>query len=259
MPAPALMVKDLTVTSGNRTLVHHAGFSVEAGERVALLGASGSGKSLTAGALAGELPAGFCLTGRVSYSGVEAARHGRPAGNTVAMIQQDPSTALNPLVPVGQQLVIPLRRAGRPRPEAQAEAARLLARVGMREPGQILKRYTGELSGGQIQRVCIAMALACRSPFLIADEPTTALDPVNQHRVLEALRSWGSEGRGLLFITHDLTAAATLCSRALVMESGRVVEEAPMTDLLRRPQHPYSQRLVEVAAGPFVRNLEAAA
>ena len=257
MPASALTVKNLTLTCGTRTLVHHDGFSVGGGERVALLGASGSGKSLTAAALAGDLPAGIRLTGSVDCGAMDAGRNGQRA--TVAVIQQDPATALNPLVPVGKQLTIPLRASGMRRPEAEAEAARLLARVGMRDAGQFLKRYTGELSGGQLQRVCIALALACRSTFLIADEPTTALDSVNQHKVLEALRSWGSDGRGLLFITHDLTAAAALCSRALVMEHGRIVEEARMTELLRSPQHPYSQRLVRAAAGPWGSDLDTAA
>lgn len=258
MPASALTVKDLTLTCGTRTLVHHDGFSVGRSERVALLGASGSGKSLTAAALAGDLPAGIRRTGSVDCGPVDTGGNGQRA-TTVAVIQQDPATALNPLVPVGKQLTIPLRRSGMRRPEAEAEAARLLARVGMPEPGKFLNRYTGELSGGQLQRVCIALALACRSTFLIADEPTTALDSVNRHKVLEALRSWGSDGPGLLFITHDLTAAAAVCSRALVMDHGRIVEEAPMAELLRSPQHPYSQRLVRAAAGPWGRDLDTAA
>jgi peptide/nickel transport system ATP-binding protein len=112
----------------------------------------------------------------------------------------------------------------------------------------LLARYSGELSGGQLQRVCIALALACHSTILIADEPTTALDAVTQRKVLATLGAWGAEGRSLLFITHDLTAAAALCARALVMEAGRIVEEAPMADLLRNPQHPYTRRLVRSAS-----------
>ena len=110
-----------------------------------------------------------------------------------------------------------------------------------------MRRYTGELSGGQLQRVCIALALACRTEVLVADEPTTALDAVTRHTVLSSLRAWVSEGRSLLFITHDLAAAAAVCSRALVMEGGHVVEDAPMAELLRNPRHAYTKRLVRAA------------
>ena len=207
---------------------------------------------------------------------------------------------LNPLVPVGKQLAMPLRRtaertsetgrseAGRPeagspglrgrstlgrvgfgrlglgrlgldrlgldgrrlsRRDAYAEAGRLLERAGLDDAARILPRYTGELSGGQLQRVCIALALACGSPVLVADEPTTALDAVTRLKVLDTLRTWGTEGRSLLFITHDLAAAASLCSRALVMAEGRIVEDTTMQELLRNPQHPYARRLVQAAQG----------
>jgi peptide/nickel transport system ATP-binding protein len=181
--------------------------------------------------------------------GKTAAGRTIPGAANAALIRQDPQTSLNPLVPVGKQLLIPLRRAGLGRTDAQTQAAWFLARAGIEEPAAILPRYTGELSGGQLQRVCIALALACRSKVLVADEPTTALDSVTQLKVLAALRTWGAEGRSLLFITHDLSAAASLCSRALVMEGGRIVEEAPMAELLRNPRHAYTRRLVRAAAG----------
>ena len=135
------------------------------------------------------------------------------------------------------------------RRDAYAEAARLLERAGLDDAARILPRYTGELSGGQLQRVCIALALACGSPVLVADEPTTALDAVTRLKVLDTLRTWGTEGRSLLFITHDLAAAASLCSRALVMAEGRIVEDTTMQELLRNPQHPYARRLVQAAQG----------
>jgi ABC-type dipeptide/oligopeptide/nickel transport system ATPase component len=162
------------------------------------------------------------------------------------LISQDPQTSLNPLVPVGKQLMIPLQR-GLSRTEARREAALLLARAGLGEPKEIMRRYTGELSGGQLQRVCIALALACRTEVLVADEPTTALDAVTTQTVLASLRTWVSEGRSLLFITHNLAAAAAVCSRALVMEDGHVVEDAPMAELLRNPRHAYTKRLVRAA------------
>lgn len=242
MPAPALSVTDLALSLGTRRLVHPLTFSVEAGECVALLGASGSGKSLTASALAGSLPDGITATGTITFA------PGTPGPTRAAFISQDPATALNPLVPVGRQLAIPLLAAGSSRAEARTEAARLLSQAGIGETARILPCYTGQLSGGQLQRVCIALALACGSPVLVADEPTTALDAVTQLKVLETLRGWGADGRSLLFITHDLTAAAALCTRAIVMEAGRIVEQAPMAELLQDPQHPYTRRLVTAAA-----------
>jgi peptide/nickel transport system ATP-binding protein len=240
MPAPALSVTDLALSIGGRQLVHPLTFSVGAGERVALLGASGSGKSLTAAALAGSLPDGISASGSITFAAGSGRGH-------AALIRQDPAPALNPLVPVGKQIAIPLRIAGLSRAEAVAEAGRFLARAGIGEPARILSRYTGQLSGGQLQRICIALALACGSSVLVADEPTTALDAVTQLKVLATLRAWGAEGRSLLFITHDLSAAASLCTRALVMEAGRIVEQAPMAELLRNPQHPYTRRLVQAA------------
>ena len=240
MPAPALSVTDLALSIGGRQLVHPLSFSVGAGERVALLGASGSGKSLTAAALAGSLPDGISASGSVTFAAGPGRGH-------AALIGQDPATSLNPLVSVGKQIAIPLRKAGLSRAEARAEAGRLLAQAGIGEPARILPRYTGQLSGGQLQRICIALALACGSSVLVADEPTTALDAVTQLKVLATLRAWEAEGRCLLFITHDLTAAASLCTRALVMEAGQIVEQAPMGELLRSPQHSYTRRLVHAA------------
>jgi peptide/nickel transport system ATP-binding protein len=265
MPAPALSVKNLALTHAGHQLIHPLTFSVQPGECVALLGASGSGKTLTAAALTGTVPAGITASGQVSFGGGSGVAGrtmgGRSMGGrtkasravagtaNAALIRQDPQVSLNPLVPVGKQLLIPLRRAGLHRTDAWTQAARFLAQAGIEEPAAILPRYTGELSGGQLQRVCIALALACGSPVLVADEPTTALDAVTRRKVLAALRTWGAEGRSLLFITHDLAAAAALCSRALVMEAGRLVEEAPMAELLRNPRHPYTHRLVKAAAG----------
>ena len=297
MLAPALSVTNLALSSGGVQLVHPATFAIGAGERVALVGASGSGKSLTAAALAGTVPAGVTVAGDITFA---PAVQAGPGARNAALIRQDPSTMLNPLVPVGKQLTMPLRRAagrtsetgrseaGRPeagspglrgrstlgrvgfgrlglgrlgldrlglegrrlsRRDAYAEAGRLLERAGLDDAARILPRYTGELSGGQLQRVCIALALACGSPVLVADEPTTALDAVTRLKVLDTLRTWGTEGRSLLFITHDLAAAASLCSRALVMAEGRIVEDTTMQELLRNPQHPYARRLVQAAQG----------
>ncbi|MFF1251888.1 ATP-binding cassette domain-containing protein [Pseudarthrobacter sp. NPDC058329] len=265
MPAPVLSVNNLALTSAGRQLVHPLSFSIQHGECVALLGGSGSGKSLTAAALTGTVPEGMTVSGEISFATRPAVADRTAAGRTVAgwtaagrtaaapsnaaLIHQDPQTSLNPLVPLGKQLLIPLRKAGLSRADALNQAARFLAQAGIEEPAVVLPRYTGELSGGQLQRVCVALALACGSTVLVADEPTTALDAVTRLKVLTALRAWGTKGRGLLFITHDLIAAASLCSRALVIEDGRIVEKATMDELLRNPRHPFTRRLIRSSAG----------
>lgn len=258
MPAPALSATELALCTGGRYLVHPLTFAIAQGERVALLGASGSGKSLTAAALAGMAPEGTTVAGEVSFPSAGTL----PGAGTACLIRQNPASALNPLVPVGRQLALPLLRAGLNRREARAQAVRFLVRAGIDTPEHILPRYTGELSGGQLQRICIALALACGSTVLVADEPTTALDPVARLRVLATLRGWSSEGRSLLFITHDLAAAASLCTRAMVMAEGRIVEDVPMHELLHNPQHPYARLLVQAghaATLPFSSAAAAAA
>ncbi|HKU29231.1 MAG TPA: ATP-binding cassette domain-containing protein [Arthrobacter sp.] len=254
----ALLVHELSVSLRGRALVDKVSFTIAPGESLALLGASGSGKSLTAAALAGHLPAGMHATGRLEIDGKERdLGERRIAGTGVAAIHQDPLKALNPLVRLGKQLGIPLRSAGLTPRDARSEAARLLLSVGLQDTGRILSSFSGELSGGQLQRVCIALALACRSRVLVADEPTTALDVVSQSAVLDALSGFtgssaaGSSSAGsssaMLFITHDLAVASALCTRALVMESGRIVDEGSMESLLRHPRHDYTKRLVEAA------------
>ncbi|MBT2596300.1 ATP-binding cassette domain-containing protein [Arthrobacter sp. ISL-72] len=269
---PALLVQDLTVSLHGRHLVNGLNFELAPGENVALLGASGSGKSLTAAAVLGALPASMTIGGRLQVNGTTVPLTGRrpaptrPApsspgsGNTgstdhgsgrLAAIHQDPITALNPLVALGKQLTIPLRRAGFSASEARCQAAALLAAVGINDTARTLSSYSGELSGGELQRICIALALACRPSVLVADEPTTALDVVSQAKVLDVLAGPTASAQAILFITHDLAAAQVLCSRALVMFDGRIVEEGTMDTLLSRPQHHYTARLVEAACQGF--------
>ncbi len=245
----ALFVRDLTVSLQRRRLVDGVSFRVAAGERVALLGASGSGKSLTASAVLGQLPDGMSVDGSMQVNGRDTrlGRRGLERRGEFAAVHQDPATALNPMVRLGYQLAFPLLKAGLSRAEARKRAAELLTSVGILNPERVLSGYSGELSGGQLQRVCIALALAARFTVLIADEPTTALDVVSQAKVLEALRRGTGSTGAMLFITHDLAVAASLCTRALVMHSGRIVEEAGMDQLLASPKHSYTRQLVEAA------------
>ncbi|MDV8149762.1 ABC transporter ATP-binding protein [Arthrobacter sp. B10-11] len=250
---PALTVRGLTVALHGRPLVDGLTFDLAPGEKVALLGASGSGKSLTAAAVLGALPATMDASGELQLDGRALPLMRKGVGSAVraargiAAVHQDPTTALNPLVPLGKQLAIPLRREGHPASAARELAAGLLAAVGIADPVRVLAGYSGELSGGELQRVCIALALACCPRVLVADEPTTALDMVNQAKVLDVLAQPSAQGHATLFITHDLAVAQVLCSRALVLCAGRIVEQGPLDTLLSRPAHPYTARLVEAA------------
>jgi peptide/nickel transport system ATP-binding protein len=252
---PALEVQRLSITAGADRLVHDLSFQVAPGERVALLGASGSGKSLTAAAVLGSLAPDFTVCGEISLFGsAQTTDTARGRGGSVAAVYQDSLSALNPLVTVGGQLVAVLRAQSRRAEltvatrDARSTVATLLESVGIDDPQRTMRVYPAELSGGQRQRVCIALALLCRARLLIADEPTTALDVVNQARVVEVLRDYVRvSAAAILFITHDLAVAASLCDRALVLECGRLVESATMVDLIGRPQHPYTRALVAAA------------
>ncbi|GAB3258653.1 ABC transporter ATP-binding protein [Alteromonas gracilis] len=214
MPAASLSLSRLRVDLHGRRLLHDLDLEVPAGERVALLGRSGSGKSLTAAAITGTLPAYAVVGGRVEIGG----------GGAAALVGQDSLFALHPQVGVGVQIARPLRSRGID-PDVGVRQALLDVDLSPDLAG----RLPAELSGGQRQRVCIALARAVDAPVLVADEPTTALDLLTQRRVLDAL---DRERSTLLLITHDVAVAAELCSRAVVLEAGRLVDDLPMTDLL---------------------------
>ena len=256
---PLLAVEDLSTafdTEGGRvTVVDRVSFEIDAGETLGLVGESGCGKSVTALSIMGLLPkpAGRTVGGSISFRGedlgaVPVERLQQIRGNRIAMVFQEPMTALNPVQRVGRQLTeaYTLHAPGANADEAKGRALELLDQVGIPVPERRLTEYPHQLSGGMRQRVMIAMALASRPDLLIADEPTTALDVTIQAQILELLRDLQREtGLAILFITHDLGVIAELCSRVVVMYAGRIAEQASATALFANPRHPYTQGLLK--------------
>ncbi|MBA4864541.1 ABC transporter ATP-binding protein [Streptomyces sp. PSKA54] len=239
-----LTIDQLTVEvpGAARPLLGDVSLRIAEGEVVGLVGESGSGKSTTAKAALGLLPTGATASGTVrvegadvlSLTGEDLRRH---RARTVAMVHQDPRAALNPVRRIGDFLLE--RGAGR------NQAVDLLAAVGLSEPERRMRQRPHELSGGMLQRVVIAGALAARPRLLLADEATSALDVTTQAEILALLRTLRAEhGAGLLFITHDLHLAAAYCDRVYVMYAGRVVEERTAQALFADPAHPYTRGLL---------------
>ena len=254
-PAPLLEVDDLSVQFVSReatvNAVSGASFSLRAGEVLCLLGESGSGKSVTLRALMRLLPNRARVGGRVSVAGKDVlALHGRALqsyrGGDVAMVFQEPMTALDPVYTIGQHLTEMIRQhKGGSRTAARARAIELLDLVKIPGAARRVDAYPHELSGGLRQRAMIAIALSCGPRLLLADEPTTALDATVQIQVLILLRRLQQElGMGTIFVTHDLGVAAEIADRVAVMYAGRVVEEGPVGNVLRAPAHPYTAGLL---------------
>ncbi|MEE1824812.1 ABC transporter ATP-binding protein [Streptomyces sp. BE20] len=254
-----LRVRDLTVTfgpgagtAGAVTAVDGVGFELAAGDTLGLVGESGSGKSTTALALLRMLPAGGRITGgSVELAGQDLAALPEPAlralrGRRIAMIFQDPMSSLNPVLTVGRQLDEALRAHGTAdRAERSTRAVELLDLVGIPGAADRLRDHPHQFSGGQRQRIMIALALANDAEVLVADEPTTALDPTVQQQILRLLTRINREtGTALVVISHDLGVIAQTCRRLLVMRHGRVVESGETSDVLGAPQHPYTKQLL---------------
>ena len=266
-----IVLRSLVVRSGATTLVDDVDLHLAPGSRTALVGASGAGKSLTCAALAGTLPAGLEVTGSLTVApdgadpdhdsrassdpadqasgvnllGLPAAM--RPRSCRIALVSQDHSTALHPLIAVGRQIALASQAAGRTPDEAQQRATDYLYAVGLDE--SFADRVPGRLSGGQRQRVSLALALAAEPALMIADEPTTALDVVARAEILELLTSLTSlpEAPALLLITHDLPAAA-ICENVVVLHAGAVIERGPAARVLARPEHPVTVAMCDAAA-----------
>jgi peptide/nickel transport system ATP-binding protein len=251
---PLLEVNELRVTlqtsRGAADALRGISFSVERGETVGLIGESGCGKSMTALAIMGLLPQGARVSGSVCFDGRELVGLDDEAmcalrGDRMAMVFQEPMTALNPLHTIGAQVAEPLRlHRGMGHEAARAEALRLLERVHLPQAAQRLDAYPHQLSGGQRQRVTIAMALACGPDVLIADEPTTALDVTIQGEILDLVGELvRGSGMALLLISHDLGVMAGNVARMLVMYGGTVVESGPTASVFEHLAHPYTRGL----------------
>ncbi|MEV0535774.1 ABC transporter ATP-binding protein [Kitasatospora sp. NPDC050463] len=233
-----------------RPILDGVSLRVAAGETVGLVGESGSGKSVACRSILGLLPERATTTGRVRVSGRDVLTMDRSGlrdlrARQVAMVFQDPRASVNPLRRVGDFLTEGLRAAGTPAEQATARAEELLDAVGIRDPRGALRRYPHQFSGGMLQRVVIAAALAGRPSLLLADEPTTALDVTTQAEVIAILtRLQAERGTGMLFVTHDLELASAICDRVYVMYAGRIVETRSASDLFERPRHPYTAGLL---------------
>ncbi|TQM46001.1 ABC transporter ATP-binding protein [Pseudonocardia cypriaca] len=254
-PAPLLSVEDLRVqfrtATGVITPVDGLSFEIAPGETLAVLGESGSGKSVTAQAVMGLLQAGRITGGRIVYDGVDlltrpAADVRRLRGSEMAMVFQDPLSSLNPVFRVGTQIGEMFRRhRGASRREAKAAAVDLMKRVGIPDAAKRVDDYPHQFSGGMRQRVMIAMAIALDPRLLIADEPTTALDVTVQAQVMALLASLQQEyGMALVLITHDLGVVADVADRMLLMYAGRAAETGPIREVYERPAHPYAAGLM---------------
>lgn len=233
---PILEVEALTLASkSNPMLVRDVSFSLAKGETLGLVGESGSGKSLTLRAILGLLPRGIQQTGGQIKSMASSA-----------MVFQDPRGALDPLCPVVKQLTeVICFRQRLSRRAARKAALELLEMLGLPASLQEKDRYPSQLSGGQCQRVVIALALACKPGILLCDEPTTALDVTVQQQIIETITSLQQElGFAMVFVTHNLAVAAAMCSRLCVMKQGQVVEQGDTLNLLQYPQDAYTQMLI---------------
>ena len=252
-----LQVRDLAIdfrsAGGWQRVIDRVSFDIQPGEIVGIVGESGSGKTVTCRSLIQLLPPQQTrLSGQVQFAGknlleLDEAALSQIRGEQIAMIFQNPSSHLDPLMQVGEQIAEALIvHRGMTRSQARSQAIQLLDHVGIAKPQRNSRAYPHQFSGGMRQRVMIAAALACKPGLLIADEPTTALDVTVQARVLDLLRQLRDEdGLTIILVSHDLGVIATLCDRVIVMYQGRIVETAPTRELLLRPREAYTRQLIQ--------------
>ncbi len=258
MGAPLLSVQNLQVefrtAAGVARALDGVSFDVRAGETLAVLGESGSGKSVTAQAIMALLPRaiGSIVGGSILYHGIDLAQ--RPihevrklCATDIAMVFQDPLSSLNPVFRIGYQLAEPFRRRlGMGKKQAWAKALELLKRVGIPDAETRISDFPHQFSGGQRQRIMIAMAIALEPKLLIADEPTTALDATVQKQIMTLLADLQAEtGMAMILISHDLGVVAQVAERVAIMYAGRIVESGPIRDTYDYPAHPYTRGLLD--------------
>ncbi len=245
-----LKIRNLTVAFRGMEVLRDLSFDVPPGKVIGLVGESGAGKSMTGRVLSGTLPEGFAVAeGSVHFGDTDllditpAARRGL-LGDDITFIPQEPLTALNPLLTVESQFSELLSRLKIPRREHRKRMIAALAEVELPDPDRMISRFPFQLSGGQNQRVLIAMAFASDPALVVADEPTTALDVSTQMSVVSLIRRFNRDhGTGLIFITHDLRLAAHICDEIVVLYAGEVVERGPSAKVMQESRHPYTQSL----------------
>ena len=248
---PLLSIDDLRVRFGSVNAVRGITLDIAAGESVAILGESGSGKSVTGKAIMGLINAPGRVEGSVRFAGEQLVGRSEEdlaafRGPGIAMVFQDSLDALNPVFSVGNQLMEILTvRLGWSKAKARAEAIALMQQVGIKEAEARLNDFPHQFSGGMRQRICIAMAIALKPQLLIADEPTTALDVTVQASILKLINQLQRDtGMALLFVTHDLAVARLVATQLVVMYAGRIVERGAIDDVFARPAHPYTRALL---------------
>ena len=253
----AELAVDLMTPGGSRRVVDRTSFSLDEGESLGVVGESGSGKTMTALALMGLTPEGARVSGSIRFEGRELIGLSEEAmqqlrGDRIAMIFQEPMTALNPLHKVGAQVAEPLvLHRGLTERDARGRAVDLLERVRLTEPERAARSYPFALSGGERQRAMIAMAIGCSPRLIIADEPTTALDVTVQARILTLIDGLRSESKmAILLVSHDLAVIAGHCDRVIVMYAGVIMERGPVEVVLHQPRNPYTLALLEARPRP---------
>ncbi len=254
---PLLSIQDVRVSFRGRQVVAGIDYDVAAGRTLGVVGESGCGKSMTALSVMGLVPTPGLVTGSVRFQGREllgqsAADWRALRGRDIAMVFQEPMTALNPVMPVGRQIAeVLVLHKGASWAAGAAEAVRLLDAVGIPSPRERASNYPHQMSGGMRQRAMIAMALACEPALLVADEPTTALDVTIQAQILDLMQDLQERiGMAIQFISHNLAVISEIAHEIIVMYAGRVVERASSADLFANPLHPYTRGLIATLPDP---------